>query len=1811
MKRKISLYLAVIMVFNLVLPFSTPMRVSVEAATSVLSVDMAEGLTPGLLNHVPIRINNPAAQAVGRELTPNHAYMNFPVTSSVPGNSYVLSYVDRSGRTITLTIQRNFDYVRVVYDIAFPGPVPTSHGFQVHAGPSSPNPRFLPITEYLNLTTRPMRDADNLTGDMVYGDPTDPTTHVPPTFYIGLGGGFSFRYHGEEVHLWFGSDGTFHFAAGSASPPEDSNNVGGNDGFLPGHVYEVTLSYADNEICRQLIITGVGSRDPRTGFGRVDVTPFANAGQQSSATRGEDRFNTRRAVDVIYHSRHDDDGFVAEGEQSVGNVYAGLPNQAVNEYPRLPAVEIEPLGFIIGFDVPSHSAIDINHLTDVRAQLQLAGSGHSFVVDIFDMFGVSGDPVVAIPGAAENIDLRGNPEIIRVDGLVSRIEFTLLVFDDRDGEIYLPSVLFNDPSSSITILPRADEPGLPNINSRGTPVSNAYTLLHFGVIIINGVYHVDIIVPYGVRGEYVIVESSSHTFPAIGAPPVINMAQRTGMVDPALGITPIPVHAEAVNFGRYFQVFFKPNVPFDDEEIRMLLGGNHNLDGIVQSQVLFYRGNVDDISLRTPQYFSVTLHHHIPRPGDMLRQTGIAEFTARWDIAQTELLESLFERLSVGNELVIYYDLNWNMEPYYYPEGLFAQVRITLTQGADGEMMVDYTLVHPDTGAHTMVIDGIELLWDGPQPLRNDVAPINPHPMFGYMAAARFRVDTFHDLYTGIDGFAEPTVGLRFPWIHFMNVRAARIGDRVLGGGAAGGTIQVPSSPYDSFTLSDFDRHEVPPPQHISIHTEQTYAVVVGDSHDQVSVDVTWTIPSMLIRNYLVHSYGLLNPDGEYNADDVSFEFWMNLYMTQYEDNMGEDEGFWRTNLLYPEYRLDARTHRTQPSAPINTDILPVITGQPEHENNIMYFSAINGNAANVHVGGSPARETLRSNDNIVAVVRLELEGGVRQNFIDNTTPIQVTYRIDGLDKNQRYYVYVDFSLHQRGTGVDVHGEPLVVDTIETSFLSSLVGTITPGDPDVPDGLDVDPPAPDLRVEDDSITLNSVILNWDRITGLPVPRNHRQSIEYEIIRIRDTQMEAGHLNNRVPFPQVWQNLSDSHEEMIGLTTTSSGTALQALNGIPVAPNLALIDILTDEDDDPIRLRDGSLVSNSLYFYYVRTVRTVYGPDGTIRARAYSVWSHVSVTTDIAGAPRNLRVETQREFDPQTEVKISFEAPINHAALAGVLGTQIRLQYQLRIDEGDWMDPVVMQTPFLMQHARPVPGDDAEHWTWFLYHITGLEAGQRYFVRVRMVEFDGNVAISHSLWSNEGTWITDSCPEEEYYRQREEDWRQHLRRELERLLRNPYWVIRQDASAYQVIFRTQMFNDVMARAVGGQIHLPFVNARQSTYYLPMYLFSQAWEAELAFILTNDEGNMQLMIPARSINLNENDQIMDVERTIRQRDFEDYMVRLNVNWSTPNHIQGEETLTSVADIRFDLVSTRTNIVRWERELADSLINRIDEIATDPRNVEDIRNAVRDGSAPEDIARDVNHIVENVARAALARVVSDNMRELTSRSRTVAVPRLDRNMTVSARTGPALSAVEAYQSVSGNLWNNVPTMDVGDGQGIFTTQLGPVVFTGRIINIQGIEQVVGGPVAQGVVARHGLDDFFGRGNFNVNQFATRGMLVNSVARMMGAPRGTDAIPWLRSQNVDVSAAGMNNPITYQSALHLIMLVYEAQTGTRADSLQIRDFNMLNRLTCLDPQYRSTVQAAIQLNLVDGNTLVPSAQITIGSLLEVLALLDRLVGL
>ena len=1868
-KRRIGLYMAVVMLFNLFMPFAMPVMVH---AAPAFTVDETSSLTPGTASWTPVFVGPGGDQAVydlGRRHDPSQMILSFPIATD-DTDTYQLRFELANNWEIIVSVVRGaHGMLRVTYAALRTGGLPhPAPNFSIAVPATTYAPTYLPFSSYM---TQPAGGArpPSFRGD--FEDPTEfgwgviydivggvPVAHDPPfntvAFYVPDGEGFSFSLFQREVHILY-DDGRFHFATV----------------FPFGDLHEVTLSRdygaGMQEYDRAFINTGFN----------VGTRPFANVvepGQAIPAGRITEMRNARWRPHIIYHSTHPD------GILPGGPTYEPS-NPPQNQYPRFPAMPTEPGGITLVIDVPTPvtdpGGMDLaawrNQFDGVNATVSMTAEGGglgSIQFTLFDIFGVAGDvgipghtmPAVTIDGAEVHAF-----ELFRcVNGLVYRIELDLLIFDPSNGE-FLPGILYNDEQSHIMLnrSPAAVAQGAPRIIQRGAPIQNAYTLLHFEVIRIDGVYHIYIPQPsYNIIGEFVVLESSMPSFPAPLPGSVVSILQRTGPVQPGERIMPIPVIGNPFSPGRYFQIFFQPGTGFEPAEIDILLTGIPTLNNIsaahpygmmhpaltnvLRSQVLFFRGDPTAVDLSAPRHFSVELIEHIPMPGDMTRRTGEAEIVTRWDIGTHAPLNGhfyrIFEAFEQNGTLVIEYDISWASSPYVYgpdhhpgeptrnPEELFARVRVSITSpGALGPgSSIVYELIDPATGLPVDRLEGIYIVDAGiPQPFTSpepNIAPGNPHPMFGYMAEVRFRVHTYHEL---LNPGVAPPEGLPFPWIHFMNVQGHGITllpDGTIGIFGEGGRPAPPvASQPDSFTLSEFDEHDLPPPQNLIVHPGivRSYA---EHGYDRVAFAVSWTVPQLLLRNYLRDSFGLLDVPGS------QFEFWMNLYVSHYEDLMSHPEtGFWRTNNVphtqdatTSELRLGARQTIAATTAPIGQSVLPDVNVYGSAMgNNALHFSASNtgrpgATVANMTIPGfAEPRDALRAGE-IVQVARLELADEHFEAMFTSPSALVVTYVLEGLDRNQQYFVYVDFVMRQVGSVYDRDGSPVHIDITEASILSNLDGMVMPGDPEIPDGIDREPPAIDLNVKD--ITMSSAILYWNRIEEANPPREaYTVDIQYEIIRTRDNQMAAIQLNNRVPFGDIWRAIYPSHEDIIGLRT--SGAALEAWTGTAWGDEPEpTIRIISDEYGDPIELLDASLRSNTLYFYYVRVVRTVVGPSVPGGLTTFSVWAHATVTTDIAGAPINLRVESGPDhmgegFDRMHEVMISFEAPIIFDGLANVISganRQVLLEYQLRRDEDDWLTPVEMRPSFLMQHAEQVLGD--ANWTWFLYHITGLEAGETYSIRVRLVELLEGERVSESMWSNTVIWNTDGDPDEDEYDRREQDWEDYLRRRLLELLRRPYWVIRDDPSAFHVIYRINMFNNVLAEAVGGRIHLPVENARQTVYYFPIAAFSRAWETEAAFVLNNPYGNMQIMVPARSIDLHDNDQVIDVGATIRRNEFSDYMVRFAVNWSNPPYVQGQETFTHVADIRFDLVSTRTRTINaWELDLAESLIDRVEELITE--SMVDIRRAIRNHETAEDISREMVRIVEIAARQSLARIVNDNFRELNVRNRIVEVPRLDRAMTVAVQLSPAMAgpglSIQAYQSPGTNLWNNVPTMDVLDSQGLFTLQLGPVVFVGRVVVIQGIEQVTGGPVATGVVARHGLDDFFGRDRMNVHQLATRSQLVNSVARMMGAPRGVDAVPWLRNNGVNVAAAGMNNPITNQSALHLIMLVYEAQTGTAASSLRITNFAVVNNLPGLDAHYRTSVAAAIELGLVNGHNLQPGGQLSVGDLLEILAQLDRLIGL
>jgi hypothetical protein len=143
--------------------------------------------------------------------------------------------------------------------------------------------------------------------------------------------------------------------------------------------------------------------------------------------------------------------------------------------------------------------------------------------------------------------------------------------------------------------------------------------------------------------------------------------------------------------------------------------------------------------------------------------------------------------------------------------------------------------------------------------------------------------------------------------------------------------------------------------------------------------------------------------------------------------------------------------------------------------------------------------------------------------------------------------------------------------------------------------------------------------------------------------------------------------------------------------------------------------------------------------------------------------------------------------------------------------------------------------------------------------------------------------------------------------------------------------------------------------------------------------------------------------------------------------------------------------------------------------------------------------------------------------------------------------------------------------------------------------------------------LADFFGReGTFNPNNPATAFMVAGAVARMAGAgaAASTDPAAWLRGRGYAVPAGGMHNATNNQTAIFMVMALYEMKTNTRISSLRITNFSHTAGMAGIDQRFLRSIQAAFELEIVT-ETFNPNAAPTVGDVLRMLEALDRKIGL
>ena len=986
-------------------------------------------------------------------------------------------------------------------------------------------------------------------------------------------------------------------------------------------------------------------------------------------------------------------------------------------------------------------------------------------------------------------------------------------------------------------------------------------------------------------------------------------------------------------------------------------------------------------------------------------------------------------------------------------------------------------------------------------------------------------------------------------------------------------------SNFESMTLSDIIRDpQVPPVRDLGRNPYQEEAIP-GHPLGRHEARIQWWTPAARLRDYFAMTP--FDPD----EADISF----NLFISQ-------DEA---------EIRRLATLTEEQLRGYVNTGAL---TGFPTMART-QYNAAAGPNRFSLtdYISALRNYETLAIRE-IPLVVDNEADW---INFLSGVDGVSVNdprtqLELLNLDENQTYYIYVSAVVTHRDIEDVAAG---ILPTVRMSMLSSLYGFTTRGTPDPPDGTDLRPPAPTLRIYD--VAIDSARVEWDH----PIrPLLEGEVIYYEIIRTRTDPLPASIYNNASSgFPDLFQSIRQAMPdlEFVVMRTPNDPPAtgrLQQLhaNGVNVSES----DFHLTITEAGVRLIDRSLISNEIYYYYVRTVRVVREftddepPIFVGQKELRSVFNFETLTTDPVSAPRNLRILDRSEaaFDPMREFVINFDAPLTNPQVS--LGTDYNIEASIRVDNGAFGEPFVLTVADLLANVRRSTGEGLEDYSNFTYRITDREPNTMYSIRVRMV----NIRTGDtSSWSNVAITRTDVDQEGIFDDRSLDNWLRFYRDMLGLLIVDPFWTVQDNTAGFAAVYRPTMFNGLVNTGADGRIILPKgeAEANRFIYYLPASSLAMANDNNRGFILQHS--NVEVLISPNTVSTQTNESIIEITNRISRRQITDYYLRVDIEFKAHNlPVHGNPALSDNIIISFELVGALQRAVEFDNLTLVEYTRAIERELLEPDVRETIREFMRDETTQsEEIIRFLT-VRKSVFRNLMISETNTRFRAGLGGGN-IGLRELDAPLLIALNNADVTVNATGY-FWENNMWAVLDTFPFATSRAFRSSVTGSFIFAGVVINIPGSENMPGALTAFTIIGRFGLTDFLGHeGNIDLNAAASRQAVLGSAARMMGAPRGSDPVQFLRGRGYNVSGARLNDAATIQESIFIVMAVYEVRNNTNLATIQVRNFNALNGITGINEIYRPAIRAAHDLGIHDVTGMNPRANTTIRQLLEMLTALDN----
>lgn len=775
------------------------------------------------------------------------------------------------------------------------------------------------------------------------------------------------------------------------------------------------------------------------------------------------------------------------------------------------------------------------------------------------------------------------------------------------------------------------------------------------------------------------------------------------------------------------------------------------------------------------------------------------------------------------------------------------------------------------------------------------------------------------------------------------------------------------------------------------------------------------------------------------------------------------------------------------------------------------------------------------------------------------------------LDPNQVYYVRMRVKVEPWREALD--------GTIEyqtgkrnTSTLSKVHSftTNTKPVPPVPD--DKVPPAPESFFLKDQPNNTTAILGWEK--AKLEKEEDITAIYYELVRSNDIRLTAEQLKNNVDFIDLIKN----NNYMTGFNTKDAYIKKYTKD------NLAGIELVPQQLSSEFLLTDDSLSPNAVYYYYIRTVCEIDGE------KVKSQWLMVPVTTSPVAPPIHLKVETVKNYNhnPKNEIVISFDAPVPP-------GAKVPEEYEFEIAVQGELDSEYSSSKYSVQKVTSNQNDDltSEGYTHFVYKISGLKPNKRYDIKVRIKDktkpLVSGGSYPTSLYSDKVTTRTEYDEDEQIKDDKYEEYLKKFDSEVEKLRRRPYWTVETGMTyKYRASYvNTEIsFKNQYELVVGGS------DAEEAYYYMPANMLDEAssMKTVLQVVLGNETINIRPYTLTTA-----NDDIASAISLINANKLEDYYVAMHFStYKRTGTINGETVLTPEIALDMKLVYMEKEDMIIEDDIMIELNTLIDRERI--RFIEKLEKKINNGVIADDVLSTI--ITESVSNIEEAH--PEKVERLLKRynSKTVSINKIEKPILITTQLDSY--AVNGYYYE--DKWKQVDTYLVGNGFALEGAVLGSYIFTGQKSLIDTVPALA---PYQNMIGKYNLTDFFTLNNYMIKTAATKEQVYGSVARLIGASRGTDYVVYLKNNGIKgVTSIGLNKGMRQDEAIYIIMQAYEKIHNRPITAIVINNKQSVQNIGAFQAQHRNYVYAAVELKVTTPTNakVLPSKEMNVEEVIKML---------